>query len=40
MKRIALHILLWSAYVAIEFTANLPHYRDKAELRQGGTACM
>jgi sensor histidine kinase YesM len=32
MKRIALHLLLWSAYVAVEFTANLPHYRDKSEL--------
>lgn len=32
MKRIVLHLLLWSAYVAVEFTANLPHYRDKAEL--------
>lgn len=32
MKRILLHFLLWSAYVAVEFIANLPHYRDKGEL--------
>ncbi len=32
MKRILLHLLLWSAYVAVEFVANLPHYRDKGEL--------
>lgn len=32
MKRTLLHILLWSAYVAIEFVANLPHYRDTGEL--------
>lgn len=34
MKRILLHLLLWTAYVAVEFTANLPHYRDKQELLQ------
>lgn len=32
MYRIFLHLLLWTAYVAVEFVANLPHYRDKQEL--------
>lgn len=32
MKRIFLHLLLWLAYVAVEFVANLPHYRDPQEL--------
>lgn len=32
MNRILLHLLLWTAYVAVEFVANLPHYRDKREL--------
>lgn len=32
MYRILLHLLLWTAYVAVEFVANLPHYRDKQEL--------
>ncbi len=32
MKRVLLHILLWSAYVAVEFIANLPHYRVPQEL--------
>lgn len=32
LKRILLHLLLWSAYLAVEFVANLPHYADKREL--------
>lgn len=34
MKRVLLHVLLWMAYVAVEFVANLPHYRDRDELLQ------
>lgn len=32
IKRILLHLLLWSAYIAVEFVANLPHHRDQGEL--------
>ena len=32
LKRIILHLLLWSAYVLVELVANLPHYADKREL--------
>lgn len=32
IRRILLHLLLWTAYVAVEFVANLPHYDDKKEL--------
>jgi two-component system LytT family sensor kinase len=32
MKRVLQHLLLWTAYVAVEFIANLPHYKDGAEL--------
>lgn len=28
MKRVALHLTLWALYAAVEFLANLPHYRD------------
>ncbi|MBL7803567.1 MAG: histidine kinase [Saprospiraceae bacterium] len=31
-RRLLLHILLWSAYAAIEIVANWPHYDDKQEL--------
>lgn len=34
MQRILLHLLLWATYIAVEFVANLPHYRDKRELLQ------
>lgn len=34
MKRILLHILLWSAYVTIEFVANLPHYSSYSNKRE------
>ncbi len=32
IKRILLHLILWLAYMAVEFVANLPHYRDPQEL--------
>lgn len=32
MRRILLHLLLWAGYVAVEFAANLPHFRDRGEL--------
>lgn len=32
MRRFLLHLLLWTGYVAVEFLANLPHYRDRGEL--------
>ncbi|MBK6930856.1 MAG: histidine kinase [Saprospirales bacterium] len=32
MKRLFLHIILWAAYAAVEYVANLPHYADRNEL--------
>lgn len=32
MKRIVLHLLLWTAYAAVEYAANLPHYPDRMGL--------
>lgn len=32
MKRIALHLLLWTVYAIVEYLANLPHYSDRQEL--------
>jgi len=32
MKRVLFHIVLWVAYAAVEFVANLPHYSDPKEL--------
>ncbi len=34
MKRVLLHIALWTAYAAVEFAANVPHYSDRNELLQ------
>ena len=32
MKRIALHLILWGVYTAVEVLVNLPHYSDPKEL--------
>lgn len=32
MKRVALHLLLWTLYAVVEYVANLPHYSDRKEL--------
>jgi two-component system LytT family sensor kinase len=31
MKRVALHLLLWTAYAAVEYFANLPHFDDRSQ---------
>ena len=32
MKRVILHLLLWTLYAVVEYAANLPHYSDREEL--------
>ncbi len=32
MKRVILHLLLWTLYAIVEYVANLPHYSDREEL--------